>query len=58
MLRIHHVKHLAKALEVSETELIEVAEVAESYCTELVLHDKPKQESPWANFRRNSDYQG
>lgn len=46
MLRIHHVKHLAKALEVSVTKLMEVAEAAESYCTELVLHDPAKPEKP------------
>ena len=46
MLRIHHVKNLAKALEVSEAELTEVAEVSESYCTELVLHDPAKPDKP------------
>ncbi len=46
MLQIHQVKHLTKALEVSEAKLAEIAESPERYCEELVLLDPAKPDKP------------
>lgn len=46
MLQIHQVKHLAKALEIGEAKLAEVADSPERYCEELVLLDPAKPDKP------------